>query len=703
MAVEDYSRSLSKRLDHLQSLLWEGKWLPYPYYNIEVPKAGGDTRVLSLSVIEDKIVQTAIKRVIEPILERSFSSCSYAYRPGRGHLKCVRRTLAEMRNRSRSYYIHADVDNFFASIDRGKLLKGLATPIPDGRVLNLIDLCISMGGVSPSLVWKESPRGIPQGATLSPLLANYYLSPFDQSVTHHNQSYVRYSDDFIIWCRDCEEANETATRITEYLSLRLGLQLNSAPEVRATSDGVEFLGLFIGRGGISLTDAKMQEISETIANVKLSGDDLDARYVKNLDGIRRYYIEALPSTYLDTFSTVLENAMACWKESAICPSKKNVEEIHRRLFGKALSPVVTWQKKAGKTEVEKAIEKRRVEYRKLEAENSELVLMSPGYYLGAGEYGLILRKNGQPVKIRSAAVKHVTISSQGVTFSSNLVDYCSKHGIGLTFMGEHSVLSASLLSQKFMATSLWEAQNAMNSRQRHEMARRIILAKMTNQENLCKYFNKYKGKVFDQAFANRISAMEELKSKVKQMSYNTTTPSEGDYRASLMAYEANFAELYWENVRELLSDTGVEFYSRVKQGAKDLVNSMLNYGYSLLYPRIWQAILKRTLNPSLGFIHYAEGNANLVFDFIELFRSQAVDRMVIGMLRRREHSRVNADGMLDDETKKKLTAHIMERLNRYELYRGQSRSFLDIIDKQAAELATSIAEGTVFRAYSAKW
>ena len=702
VAVKDYSRSSARRLAHLHTLLKEGKWVPSPYYNIEVPKAGGDVRTLSISVTEDKIVQTAVKRVIEPILEHSFSSCSYAYRPGRGHLKCVRRTLAEMRNRDNTCFIHSDVDNYFDSIDRALLLKRLNAPISDAKVLNLIDLCISMGGVTPSLSWNQPAKGIPQGATLSPLLANYYLSPFDQSVTSHIQSYVRYSDDFIIWCRDRVEAAEFADRVEEFLLSRLGLQLNSHPEVIGNEVGVEFLGLFISPSGITLTENKERELSEMISSVKLSGGELDPKYVKNIEGIRRYYLEALPAAYQETFTEVLDRAVAFWEKSNYGLSKKNVEDIYHRLIGKTHSTVVPLSQMPGRGDVDKAIKKRKAEYKRLEAENSELVLMSPGYYLGAGEYGLILRKNGQLVKIRSAAVKHITILSQGVTFSSNLVDYCSRNGIGLTFMGKHNTLSASLLSPKYMATSLWNAQAMMDERRRQQMAKCIILAKMRNQESLCKYFSKYKRRLCGDAFARRITAMEEIKDSVKQLS-GISDSGDNAFCASLMAYEANVAVLYWENVRELLAETGVEFYSRVKQGAKDVVNSMLNYGYALLYPRIWQCLLKRKLNPQIGFIHYAEGNANLVFDFIELFRSQVVDRVVISMLRRKEHCRVNDDGLLEDETKKKLTAHIMERLNRHEMYRGQSRSFLDIIDLQAMELSESIADGKPFKTYSAKW
>ena len=120
---------------------------------------------------------------------------------------------------------------------------------------------------------------------------------------------------------------------------------------------------------------------------------------------------------------------------------------------------------------------------------------------------------------------------------------------------------------------------------------------------------------------------------------------------------------YWEYLRNILENSGVEFYSRVKQGAKDIVNSMLNYGYSLLYPRIWQAVLRHGLNPYSGLIHYAEGNPNLVFDLIELFRCQAVDRVVISMINKGERCAVDKDGKLLDETRSVLTRRILDRMN----------------------------------------
>lgn len=207
----------------------------------------------------------------------------------------------------------------------------------------------------------------------------------------------------------------------------------------------------------------------------------------------------------------------------------------------------------------------------------------------------------------------------------------------------------------------------MSFKDRNRLAVKIIVGKIKNQMNLCKYFNKYHKSVgIDAPFDELVKSLSGVLCKMK------------------------------------MSDDEVEFYSRVKKGASDLVNSMLNYGYSLLYPRIWQAILKKRLNPYVGLVHYSEGNPNLVFDVIELFRSQAVDRVVISMIQKKEHT-VMSGGLLDDETRNLLTRHVYERLNRYEKYRGEEKRLSEIIDLQISELASAIVSGTTYRPYMAKW
>ena len=179
-------------------------------------------------------------------------------------------------------------------------------------------------------------------------------------------------------------------------------------------------------------------------------------------------------------------------------------------------------------------------------------------------------------------------------------------------------------------------------------------------------------------------------------------PDEGKYQVALQALEAQAAVNYWEYIRDLVADDDVDFASREHRGATDIMNSMLNYGYALLYPRIWQAILACKLNPYMGIIHYQGGKPALLFDIIELFRTQAVDRVVITLIQREEPLNMN-NKLLSDKTKQLLTRNVFERIYCYETYRGESIKFEQIIKEQVSEIADFIVNGNHYRPYIAKW
>jgi CRISPR-associated endonuclease Cas1 len=177
----------------------------------------------------------------------------------------------------------------------------------------------------------------------------------------------------------------------------------------------------------------------------------------------------------------------------------------------------------------------------------------------------------------------------------------------------------------------------------------------------------------------------------------------GEYRKECIAIEAQAAALYWQMVAELIDDES-DFKGRERKGAKDLVNSMLNYGYAILYARITQAIMKARLNPAISFLHVPQTHKpSLAFDIIELFRQQAVDRVVISLIQKKEKMEI-VKGLLSNESKSKLTQNIYERLHRYETYRGEKRRFSDIISIQTSALAQYISgEADTYKPYIAKW
>lgn len=136
------------------------------------------------------------------------------------------------------------------------------------------------------------------------------------------------------------------------------------------------------------------------------------------------------------------------------------------------------------------------------------------------------------------------------------------------------------------------------------------MGKVKNQSSLAKYFNKYHKTVGVQdAFLLYDDTVQTLLVKIRNIKTDLT-----DFKSILMGLEASAASAYWEYVRALIEDDNVGFYSHVKQGATDLVNSLLNYGYAMLYPRIWQAVLRHKLNPYIGFVHYA--NAQRIWSLI---------------------------------------------------------------------------------------
>lgn len=135
---------------------------------------------------------------------------------------------------------------------------------------------------------------------------------------------------------------------------------------------------------------------------------------------------------------------------------------------------------------------------------------------------------------------------------------------------------------------------------------------------------------------------------------------------------------YWAYVKGLLEDDEVGFEGRVQQGAIDIVNMMLNYGYALLYSRVWRSLLGCGLNPYGSVIHARQpGKPTFVYDVVELFRAQAVDRVVFSLVQKNEPLK-SENGLLVEETKKLLLQNMMERLQKRENYRGEKIS-LDMI------------------------
>lgn len=224
MSIADFAKDAEARLEKLSEALRSGTYKPQPVKRTPIPKLGSrEKRLLGIPTIIDRIVQTALRNVIEPIFEHEFDPCSYGFRPNLG----CHDALEEIERLLAAGYMHVvDVDlrKYFDTIPHRGLMNEVVKKIADGRVLDLIEAYLHQGILEEMKLWMPE-KGTPQGAVISPLLANVYLHPVDLAMRQAGFRLVRYADDMVVLCRTREEAEAALRKLRELIEAR-GLQLH---------------------------------------------------------------------------------------------------------------------------------------------------------------------------------------------------------------------------------------------------------------------------------------------------------------------------------------------------------------------------------------------------------------------------------------------------------------------------------------------
>jgi len=308
-SIERFAAQAERYLQELQHSLADGSYRPHPVKRVEISKGDGRTRPLGIPTVKDRIVQTALKMVIEPIFETQFRPGSYGFRPGRS-CKDALREVDRLLKEGFTWVVDADLQSYFDSIPHVGLMTLVFASISDGPVLSLIEGFLQQDIMKDMARWQPT-AGTPQGAVISPLLANLYLHPLDLLMEESGRRMVRYADDFVILCRTEAEALAALRQVEAWVAAQ-GLTLH--PDKTRVGDshqpgqGFDFLGYRFEAGRRLVRKKSLKALKDKVRNLtsRSRGDSLE-RVIKDLNPMLRgwfgYFKHATPALFgvLDGF------------------------------------------------------------------------------------------------------------------------------------------------------------------------------------------------------------------------------------------------------------------------------------------------------------------------------------------------------------------------------------------------------------------
>ena len=241
-SVERFAANADRYLEELRVSLREGRYRPEGVRRVYLEKPGGGQRPLGIPTVKDRIVQGALKLVLEPIFEREFCAWSHGFRPRRG-AKDALREVNEGLKAGHTWVVDADLKSYFDTIPHDRLMERIRERVRDGRVLELIERYLQQEVLDGLETWTPS-QGSPQGAVLSPLLANLYLHEMDRTLGERYRL-TRYADDFVVLCSTEEEAHAALAEIRTWVEendLVLHPDKTHVGDCRQPGQGFDFLG-----------------------------------------------------------------------------------------------------------------------------------------------------------------------------------------------------------------------------------------------------------------------------------------------------------------------------------------------------------------------------------------------------------------------------------------------------------------------------
>jgi RNA-directed DNA polymerase len=304
--VAMFEAHLERNLEDLSEQLSQGKYSPQAVRRVWIPKPGRrGKRPLGIPTIRDRVVQTALRHVLEPLFENGFAEHSYGFRPRRGCKDALRR-VDSLLKQGHVFVVDADLESYFDTIPHQALMDRIRKKIADSRILELVEAYLRQEVMETVKGWSPE-KGTPQGAVISPLLSNIYLNPLDHRMEEEGFAMVRYADDFVVLCRSQEEAQQALHTIRSWVQdagLTLHPEKTRLVDVRQPG-GFDFLGYHFERGHRWPTERSLGKVKDAIRSKtkRANGHSLEA-IIASVNKTTRGWYEYFKHSHRNTFGSM---------------------------------------------------------------------------------------------------------------------------------------------------------------------------------------------------------------------------------------------------------------------------------------------------------------------------------------------------------------------------------------------------------------
>lgn len=570
-----FKKNLIYNLTQLRDSVANQHYQPLPWKQVSIPKTDHKFRELKIPTIRDRIVQQALLTVLVPVFEPHFSACSFAYRPNLSYLNAVEK-VAYWRDLGYHFVLDADLVKFFDNINQQRLLTEVAKLVNIPEILNLIKAWISVGGLKDNQVIKAN-KGIPQGAVISPLLANIYLNEFDHIIDNSDLKLVRYADDFLVL------ANSQTRIITAYYQVEQILRdfdLEIHPDKSQITNfnyGVRFLGHgFLEQAIFPLEDNSVKKNDNLNLNLNL----------------------------------------ATTKDSNVNP------HYHQEM--------------------------------------ATIYLMEQGTTLARNHLRFLIHINKDTkFELPLTDVERILLFGN-IHLTTPVINTCLQNKIIILFLNQVGDYKGHLWSDEsiHLPSHLVQFERRNDLCFQLQTARAIVYGKLTNSKQLL-------------IRLNRKRKHTEVNKAIAGINADLISLQNADNLDTLRGYEGISAARYFPAFGQLITNPDFSFCLRTRQPPKDAVNSLLSFGYTLLFNNVLSLIIAEGLSPYLANFHYGDDKKPyLAFDLMEEFRSPIVDTIVIKIINKSIlkssdfQKSVNNEGIyISDEGKRLFLKHFENRMN----------------------------------------